>query len=289
MRSLIVLGLALASPLLSFADSFDNYTNVILARVPSAKEAQLIKELTPEVMVEHSRTLPGITATFIVVRTNDGKYAKLLVQAAQQKVSATESVPILLIERFVTFREGEERTVHVQGQNVRLFEGFRFSLDLGQVVPKSLGGDVRFVVNKDKVFAEPVNKAEIYLVTKHFPEATLKKGEKLVLGATFEPRYFNGTFKLYDDGRRSGILKLTVGEGGDVSGAFYSDKDGAKYDVGGKVGSPNHMIQFNIAFPRTIQTLQGWMFTGDGRVITGSARMNDRETGFYAVRDEGKK
>lgn len=286
MRSLFVLGVFLFSPHFVLADSFDNYTNIHLTRAPSASEAKSIKKLTPELMVEHSRTLPGITGTFLVIRTNDNKFAKVLVQAARQKVTAEESVPILLIERFVTFRDGEERTVHVQGQNIRLFEGFRFSLDLGQVVPEALGGDVRFVADKDQTYIETVNKAEMFLVTKHFPEATLKKGGKLVIGAAFEPRFFNGTFKLYDDGRRTGVLKLTVGASGEVSGAFYSDKDGAKYDVGGKVGSPNHMIHFNVTFPRTIQTFQGWMFTGDGRVITGAARMNERETGFYAVRQD---
>jgi hypothetical protein len=31
------------------------------------------------------------------------------------------------------------------------------------------------------------------------------------------------------------------------------------------------------------------MFTGDGRAITGSSRLQDRETGFYAVRIEDAK
>ncbi|MFO0966740.1 MAG: hypothetical protein U0793_14295 [Gemmataceae bacterium] len=283
MKRALTLALFLV-PSLAHADAFDNYTNQILAKIPESKNARLIKELTPEVMVENSRAVPGLKATMIVVRTNDGRFAKLAVQPARQKVSADESVPILLIERFVTYREGEEKKVHVEGQNVRLFEGFRFSLDLGQVVPESLGGDVRFVVAGDKAYAEPVGKAELYVVTKNLPETTPKKSEKFVAGAKFEPRLFNGTFKLYDDGRRTGTLKLTVGASGEVSGALYSDKDGAKYEVAGKIGMPNHMIEFNVTFPRTIQTFQGWMFTGDARVITGSARMLERETGFYAVR-----
>jgi hypothetical protein len=285
---LLVLSVVLIVPAPALADAFDHYTNEVLVKVPEAKTVQKVKELTPEVMVEHSRALPGITGTFLVIKTNDGKMAKLLVQPARQKLSATESVPILLIERFVAFRDGEERTIHTQGKNVRLFDGFRFSLELGQVVPESLAGDLRFVVDKDKQYIEPLGKAQMYLVTKHLPEATPKKSPKLVVGATFEPRYFNGTYKLYDDGRRTGVLKLVIGASGDVSGHFYSDKDGAKYDVGGKVATPNHLINFNVTFPRTIQTFQGMMFTGDGRVITGFARMLERETGFYAVREESK-
>ena len=67
----------------------------------------------------------------------------------------------------------------------------------------------------------------MYLVKKHLPEATPKKGVKLIVGEKFEPRYFNGAYKLYDDGRRSGTLHLKVGDNNFVTGYYYSDKDGA--------------------------------------------------------------
>ena len=47
-----------------------------------------------------------------------------------------------------------------------------------------------------------------------------------------------GTYRLLDDGRRSGSLTLKVADNGDVTGSFYSDKDGKKYDVTGKIGTP---------------------------------------------------
>ena len=74
----------------------------------------------------------------LVVRTNNGRFAKLLVQAGKQRVAAEKAVPILSIERFITFKEGEERTIQASGQNQSLFAGFRYSLDLGQVVLPSL-------------------------------------------------------------------------------------------------------------------------------------------------------
>src|SRR5207245_551369 len=160
------------------------------------------KQLPPALIGEFSRVLPGSTGAFLVVKTNEGRFAKLLVHAARQKVSG-KTVPILLIERFVTFRFDEERAVQAEGQNVRLFQDFQFNLDIGQVVPASVGGDLRFVVEGDKVYTEPVGKAKLYLVTKPLPEATPKKGPKLVVGSAFEPRYFNGTYKLYDDGKRT--------------------------------------------------------------------------------------
>jgi hypothetical protein len=289
MSRLLLAALALATvPPAVRADAFDLYINTILEKVPTAGGVAEVKRLTPSVLADHAQVLPNTAAAFVVVRTNEGRYSKLLVQAARQKTPRGTTVPVVLIERFVTYRTGQEQAVQVQGQNVRLFAGFEFSLDLGQVVPASVGGDLRFVADKGKTHAEPVGKAKVYLLSKPMPEAAPRKNGKLVVGATFEPRYFNGTYKLYDDGRRSGTLHLKVGEKNQVTGTYYSDKDGRKYNVSGKVGNQPNAVQFTIVFPRTRQVFQGWMFTGDGKAITGSSRLQDRDTGFYAVRVEEK-
>jgi len=286
MLRISTMALVLIAPALARADSFDNYTNPLLAKIAESKSAEKIDKLTTELLVDNARVLPGINGAFVVVKTNDNRWAKLLVQAARHKIDAEKSVPIALIERFVTFREGEERTILAKGENVRLFHDFRFNLDFGQVIPANLGGDLRFVADGDKVYLEPIGKAEMFLLTKHLPEANPKKGLKVVVGEKFEPRYFNGVYKLYDDGRRSGKLHLQVAENNLVSGYYYSDTDGKKYEVEGKIGIPNHNINFMITFPRTIQQFSGCMFTGDGKAIAGFARMQDRETGFYAMRIE---
>jgi len=267
-------------------DDFDHYDNILLSKVPEFAGAKKITELTPDLLVKYRNVLPDTHALFVVVRTNEGRYCKMLVQPARQKVCGDKSVPILLVERFVTYREGSDKAVEVKGGNVRLFDGFRLSLDLGQVVPESLGGDVRFVAAREKAFAEPVGNAEMYLMTKPMPEATPKKPPKLVVGKAFEPRYFNGKYKLYDDGRRSGTLVLSVNDDNQVSGSYYSGKDDTKYEVSGKVGPARHEITFSISFPRSVQTYHGRMFTGDGRAIAGSSRLQDRATAFYAVRSE---
>jgi hypothetical protein len=281
----LALAMVLVCPALAQADAFDHYTNDILVKVPKADGVQRIKQLTPDVLVDHNRVLPDVKGAFLVVKTNEGRWAKLLVQTAAQKVGA-KTLPILLIDRFVTFKEGEERAIAAEGKNVRLFQDFHFSLDLGQVVPSDLGGDLRLVVADDKTVIEPLGKAELYLLTKPLPEAAPKKTDKVVVGKNFEPKYFNGTYKLYDDGRRSGKLVLKVDETGLVDGWYYSDKDGSKYEVTGKIGEPTHSIKFKITLPRTPEEFEGWMFTGDGRAICGVSRLQDREAGFYAVRVE---
>ncbi len=73
---------------------------------------------------------------------------------------------------------------------------------------------------------------------------------------------------------------------GSVGGSYYSDKDGAKYDVRGKIGVPKHSIQFTIKFPRSEQSFQSWLFTGNGQILTGTSRLQEREAGFYAKRVE---
>jgi hypothetical protein len=268
------------------ADSFDNYTNAVLKKVADADGVKEIKQLTPVLMSENENVLPKTDAALIVVYTNEARYSKLLVRSGFRKIDAERKLPMLFIERFVTYKEGEERQVLADGRNVNLFPGFRFNVDIGQVVPDELGGDLRLVVADGKTYVEPIGKAKLYLLTKPMKEAMPKKEPKLVIGETFEPRYFNGTYKLYDDGRRSGTLKLKVADDGEVTGDYYTDKDGKQYDVKGKIGVPAHSIQFTIKLPRAEQSFQGWLFTGDGKAMTGSSKLLEHEQGFYAIRVE---
>ena len=275
------------------ADPFDNYTNAILEKVPDSMVAKEIKQLTPDMILENNRIIPDGSSAMIVVQTNESRLARLLVQAAKKRLNDENKtqVSILLIERYVTYKAGTEKAVQASGQNVLLFDGFQFSLDLGQVVPATLTPDLRFVAkekdDKSEVYLEPVGNAKMWLMTKPLPEAAPKKsGGKFVIGDIFEPKYFSGKFKLYDDGRRSGMVELAVDEDGDVTGHYFSDKDGERYKVTGKVLMPKHSIQFTVKFPRTEQVFRGWLFTGTGLALTGWSKMQDREAGFYAIRVE---
>jgi hypothetical protein len=281
----VVLGcLALVAP--ARADVFDHYTNRVLEKLVEGKNVKEVKQLTPNDIVDHDRVLPRIPAALLVVKTNGGRYAKLLVQAARQKIDEDRSVPILLVERFVTYKDGEERAVFASGKGLSLFAGFRLGLDLGQVVPEALTGDLQFVVDGDKVITRPLGKAKLYLVTRHNPDVVPRKGARFVMGEKFDPKYFNGTFRLHDDGRRSGKLVLEVKADGSVRGWYYSDKDGSKYEVKGRIGTPQHSIEFTVKYPRTEQTFKGMLFTGNGKAIAGTSKLTERESGFYAIREE---
>jgi hypothetical protein len=278
---------ALLAPGAARADVFDQYTNRDLAKAVEADGVRPVEALTVKALAQHAGALPGTQAALVIVTTAEGRHAKLLAQAGWQKVGAAR-FPILLIERYVTFEEGTERAVRHAGQDVHVFQGLNFSLDLGQVLPAAAGGDLAVAGNATSTATplevRPVGKAKLYLVTKAPPATAAPKPTRPVVGETFETRFFNGTYKLHDDGRRSGTLTLTVDDVGEVTGTFYSDKDGRKYDVLGKVGTPRHAIQFTIKFPRVEQTFQGYLFTGDGKALAGTSKLQDREAGFYATR-----
>lgn len=266
------------------ADPFDLCTNPILVKAPRGDGVREVQALTTADLLDHDRVLPGIAGAMLVVHTNDNRWSKLLVQAARQKVSPEKSLPMLLIDRFTTYKEGEEQAVQATGRNVALFAGFRLNLDLGHLVPEELPADLRAVPDGDNLKLEAVGKARLFQLTKPLPAAAPARSAPFVMGDKFETRYFNGVFRLHDDGRRSGKLVLKVDDRGEVTGALYSDKDGARYEVRGRVAAPPHLVEFTVTFPRSEQVYRGYLFTGDGQALAGTSRFGERETGFYAER-----
>ena len=270
------------------ADLFDRHTNLVLQKAQESADVQEVKNLTSELAFQNDRALPGVVGTFLLVRTNEGRNAKLLVQWARQKTGPEASIPMVLIERYTCYREGEERTINSSGQNLSFFPGFRLSLDIGQLVPAELSADLVCKQGDHGAVLEPVGKAKLYVVRKSLlpkaaPGAAPKPGE-----GPFDQKYFAGTYQLNDDGRRAGTLELQIKDGGEISGAYYSDGTGQKYDVTGHIGSPKHSVQFTVHFPRAEQVFHGWLFTGDAAALTGYSTMQDRETGFSAVRVKDK-
>ena len=288
MRRLAALALLTAAAA-GRADQFDYYTSPVLSKAATGGSLKEVKELTSEQVSDAAGALPDAPSTFLVISTNDKRFAKLLAQPARQKLAADKSVPLLLVDKYTTFKGTSDRAVQATGQNVHLNPGLRLSLDLGQVVPEAVGGDLTVAADpKDPngFVVKPVGAAKLYLLTRPIAGVVPKKAPKLVVGEAFETRFLAGKFKLHDDGRRSGLLKLEASETGEITGTFTSDKDGREYEVQGKAGTPKHAVSFTIKFPATTQTFTGYMFTGDGRAIAGTTKMLEREAGFYAERME---
>ena len=288
MRRLAALALLLVATV-SRADQFDYYTHPVLSKAVTDGTLKEAKELTSDQIADAAGALPDSPSAVLVVATNDKRFAKLLAQPARQKLGTDKSAPLLLIDKYTTFKGTSPQAVQASGQNLHLYPGLRLNLDLGQVVPESVGGDLIVEAdpkNADAFIVKPIKDAKLYLLAKPIAGVAPKKAPKLVVGEAFETRFFAGKYKLHDDGRRSGILKLEVNESGEITGTFTSDKDGREYDVQGKAGTPKHAVSFAIKFPATTQTFTGHMFTGDGKAIAGTTKMLEREAGFYAQRIE---
>lgn len=287
--AIVVFAATFAARQSCWADAFERLTNPVLQQAIDSSNVQEVKSLTSELAFQHDRALPGVVGAVLIVRTNEGRNAKLLVQWARQKQADGKSIPMILIDRYTCYREGEERAVNSNGLNLSFFPGFRFSLDIGQLVPSELAADLICKQQENAAVLEPVGKAKLFVVrSSPLPKSAPSAAQQKPGDGPFDPKFFTGTYKLNDDGRRSGTLELRVKEGGEVTGAYYSDGTGQKYEVTGKITSPKNAVQFTIRFPRTEQVFHGWLFTGDARGLTGYATMQERETGFYALRVEEK-
>ena len=289
LRLSIILLIVSATAFPTWAGSFDDYHNFILLNAVEDKKFEAITELTPDILRESNNILGDAPGTFLVMVSNQGRRSKLLVQNARVKIDDQTQVPLLLINQFATFREGTERATQSQGKNIHVHVGLRFHLDFGQVVPASAGGDFEVIADPKRPLqftVKPIGKAQMYLVTKPLPNIAPQKATKLVIGENFETKYFNGRYKLSDDGRRTGELSLTVDEKDNVTGTFFSDRDGEKYEVSGKVGTPKHALSFSVKLPRTEQTFSGHLFTGTGKFLAGTSMIQGRPAAFIAERIE---
>src|SRR5262249_40600960 len=146
------------------------------------------------------------------------------------------SVPMALLERATSYKPGTERAIQATAPLVHLYDKFEFNLDLGQVVPPSVGGDLRYVDTPEGGYLETVKEARLYLVVKHLPGTEAKKPTgRSGLGEAFDPASISGRYTLHDDGRRTALLELKLDNEGNITGGYTSEQTGRQYEVAGKI------------------------------------------------------
>ena len=138
MRRLAALALLTAAAA-GRADQFDYYTHPVLSKAASDGTLKEVKELTADRVSDAAGALPDSPSAVLVVATNDKRLARLLVETARQKIGGDRAVPLLLIDKYTTFKGTSPQAVQASGQNLHLYPGLRLSLDIGQVVPESVG------------------------------------------------------------------------------------------------------------------------------------------------------
>ncbi|MFO1042421.1 MAG: hypothetical protein U0941_11585 [Planctomycetaceae bacterium] len=268
-------------------------TTAMAADVFERHQARLVKSLvedgeaSKQLQMQEASKLKPLAATIsspcIVVRTDEGGYAKLLVAWGLKKgKSAEKPTPVLLIERYVTYRGDRLDLTSATGKDVMLFPGFGFNLDIGQVVPEGQGEDIVFTADGDLVPA--ANTKLVPLNGSQLPpaEKTTQKDPNAHEGVLAED--FTGTWKLNADGRWLGEMELKVTEGGRASGSFISDESKNSYEVSGQTGGTPHNLKLEVFLANTQLSVDGYLWTKDKSQMAGTVTMTGRKFGFVATR-----
>jgi hypothetical protein len=277
MRLLFVATVLIASTLR--ADSFDRINTAAL------QEAFESREPLAGVMMNDAakaKPLPRTDGWVLAVKTSEGNWSKVLV-SWQFRKTADRPLPVLLVDRFATFSKAGNDISLATNTQVMLFAGFAYDLDIGQVVPDGLGGDIEFT-NRGEV--KPVNGSELQLLDgSKFAEP--KTGARPADHDGVLPADYAGEWTLSADGRWSGTLTLNVVEAGEATGEFLSDETKSLYKAKGRVatGQP-HRIKLEIEFANATQAFDAYLWTKDKAAMAGTMTMANKTVGFYAVRKE---
>lgn len=260
------------------ADAFDRHTSKWLEK--SIDKQQPRKSLSLEQAGMLKTLDAGISSPCIIVKTNDGNLTKALLAWGYRRGKGKKLIPVLLIERYVTYRANRGDTAAASGKDVMLFAGFTFNFDIGQVVPEGQGGDVRFT---DKGTIEPVGKAELFgLNGSQLPESA--KTDEPTAGNRVAPRDYAGTWQVTVDGRWSGEMQLSLEHNGKLRGKYTSTESKSTYDVTGRVAQLRHHAKLSIRLDNATQAIDAFLFTHDKSTMAGFATLAGRKFGFHAKR-----
>lgn len=275
---LVVLGSSLASA----GDLFDQHS---LAELKLAtKESPALTELSSATAAKWQPLSAKIGSPCLIVQTNDGHWSKALLSWGQRKVKGRENpMPVLVLERFVTYRGDREGQTTTNGKEVMLFAGHSFSFDIGQVVPSGSGADIEFT---EAGIVKPVGDAKLFgLNGSRLPAADAAKPNPNDHEGVL-PRDFAGTWKVSIDGRWTGVWEINVDEQRTVLGKFVSDDTKSRYDLYGKVSNVPHQARLEIDLANSQISVDALLFTTDKSTMGGTATLAGRKFAFVATREE---
>lgn len=260
------------------ADVFDRH---LAKDLKGALEQPPLTELSLNASAKLKRLSASVSSPCIVVKTDDGNYTKALIGWGLRK-GADKPVPVLLIERFVTYRGDRADLTSAVGKDVMLFPGFGFNFDIGQVVPAGQGADIEFTTEQA---IKPVGEAVMVALNGSIlpPAEKTDKYDPLANEAV-TGQDFAGTWKVDVDGRWKGEWELTVTENGKVTGVFVSDELQNRYDITGQLGSSPHNLRVDVFLANAQMQVDGYLWTKDKSQIAGTVMMTNRKFGFHAVR-----
>ncbi len=269
----------------SFASAGDLFDRHSLAELKAAtKEAKPLSDLSAATAAKWQPLSAKIDSPCLIVQTNDGHWAKALLSWGQRKVKGREQpLPVLVLERFVTYRGDREGLTTASGKEVMLFAGHSFSFDIGQVVPSGSGADIEFT---DAGIVKPVGEAKLFgLNGSQLPVADAAKPNPNDHEGVL-PRDFAGTWKISIDGRWTGVWEIALNEQRNLVGKFVSDDTKSRYELYGKVSNIPHEAKLEIDLANSQVSVDAFLFTTDKGTMAGTAVLAGRKFAFVATRQE---
>ncbi|MDP1796591.1 MAG: hypothetical protein Q8K78_03885 [Planctomycetaceae bacterium] len=279
MQWMILFVLILVTTTSAFAaDVFDRHVSKDLKR---ALEQPPLKELSLNDSAKLKRLASTLGSPCIVVKTDDGNYTKALIGWGLRK-GADKPTPVLLIERFVTYRGDRSDLTSAAGKDVMLFPGFGFNFDIGQVVPAGQGADIEFTPEQA---VKSVGDAVMVALNGSILAPAVKTDKyDPAANEAVVAQDFAGSWKVDVDGRWKGEWELTVGDNGRVTGVFVSDELQNRYDITGQFGSSPNNLRVEVFLANAQMQVDGYLWTKDKSQIAGTVTMTNRKFGFHAVR-----
>lgn len=221
-----------------------------------------------------------ISTPCIVFKTDDENWTKALITWGLRK-GKNGPTPVLIIERFVTYRGDRPNLTTAAGKDVMLFPGFAFNFDIGQVVPEGQGEDIKCEGEATLTVVEP---AKMYpLNGPAVPEAANDGKAKPADRAEVLPADFAGSWQVRIDGRWEGRWDLKVDDRR-VYGKFISEGTKSEYELNGRIAGLAHNARFDVELANTSQTFDAYLWTKDKSAIAGTVVIAERKVGFYALR-----
>ena len=271
-------------------DEFSRLAGPPLFDLPKRSDAHSHSRLSSRALESLNEVLRGERAAFVIAVTDQGNFSKLLLSSGMRRrgveTGKTNLVAVTIVDRYETIDSGNRTSLKARGRDLILFDGFQLDLDSGQVVPEGFGGDIRFSIGgAGGPEIQALGTCQLFTFEKPLPSSMSSPG-KPSSGRTVIPTDFNGRYSLVANGQLSGSLELSVDREQQVSGRFRSDRNGAIYDVTGKVASDlPRKIEFTVHFPRSKQDYSGLLWTEEKNVFAGMVQILDHPYSFFAIRE----
>lgn len=268
----------------SAIDVFDRHDSALLRQTVESGTA--LREFTQIQAVKLQPLSRELEGSCFVVESNRGNLAKILVSwGFRKQPESGKPVPVVMLDRFVTYEQGKGDSTVANGKNVMLFPGFGFDLDLGQVVPAGFDADIELT---DQGVLKAFEGVKLYGVNGSQLPVAENAGPGKKDPGVIVPEDFSGVWQVDGDGRWVGEWDLTVNEEGQATGKFLSAETEAGYPITGQIGALPHQIKLQVEFNNATQVIEAYMWTKDKSKIAGSFTLSGRKFGLVAIRQPAK-